>query len=187
MSEKSELKLCTVKESAWLAWELRRIGMTSVDERTFFGIKHENYYILVAPKDDPRSKYMIGEPTPLTDMLLQQHGFDNTTHNTWSIGLGRITEYAFEEAGVSENSEHERDIKLIGEVLLREAETREWCEEYDEIIERLNERLTIKLPERLQEYTVNFAIETVVRARTESEASEIVEDRVIGAGFDIRY
>jgi hypothetical protein len=43
---------------------------------------------------------------------------------------------------------HARDIKLIGETLIEEANKRQWCSEYDEFVSRLNGRLTYDLPVR---------------------------------------
>ena len=43
---------------------------------------------------------------------------------------------------------HARDIQLIGESLMEEANSRQWCSEYDEFVSRLNGRLTHDLPVR---------------------------------------
>ena len=55
-------------------------------------------------------------------------------------------------------NKHIKDIEIIGEALLREAERRNWCSEYDEVVDNINARLSVPLPERNQErsYTVTW-------------------------------
>ena len=95
-----------------------------------------------------------------------------------------------------------RAIEIIGERLIKEAEDRGWCDDFDRIISDVNEMLpgSFALPEREKEYEVSWK-ETIlvtldrsvtVRARNEdeardearSEAESIDVNEIIGA---VRY
>jgi hypothetical protein len=51
---------------------------------------------------------------------------------------------------------HEADITHIGEVMMQEADDRGWCNEYDTIVDRINRNLTVELPVRNKDYTVDI-------------------------------
>lgn len=51
---------------------------------------------------------------------------------------------------------HREDIATIGQVLLREAENRSWCNEYDQVVEGLNRNLYVELEERSAEFDVTW-------------------------------
>lgn len=55
-------------------------------------------------------------------------------------------------------SEHVRDMEILTEVLTYEANARNWCNEYDQIVDRLNERLTVKMGERSKTLGIWFGI-----------------------------
>lgn len=91
--------------------------------------------------------------------------------------------------------EHLADIKAISDRLQSEAEEREWCEDYNEVIEDLNQSLTVKLELLEQDYTVKISGEDTgyygsdteqveVRATSEEEAvakvAEIVDKYLRG-------
>ena len=79
---------------------------------------------------------------------------------------------------------HERDITLIGEALLSQADDRNWCSEYDDFIEELNESLTVELKMREKEYEVEIEVTqkrtqratVTITARSEEHARELIED-----------
>lgn len=52
------------------------------------------------------------------------------------------------------NRRHQEDIATIGATLLEEAESRDWCGEFDTIVEQVNSQLHRELPERRKSYTV---------------------------------
>jgi hypothetical protein len=84
-----------------------------------------------------------------------------------------ITELRQELADAQEV--HREDVSRIGEVLLREAKQREWCQDYDDVVEELNQRLTVALPGRARAWDVSFDVRVTVgveRARDEGEARE---------------
>jgi hypothetical protein len=83
---------------------------------------------------------------------------------------------------------HEQDIEIIGEVLIEESRRRSWCSEYDTIVNGLNQRLTVELPIREQDYDVTvtgyirvpFSYNISVSAQDEESAVEIAQEM----GFD---
>jgi hypothetical protein len=88
-----------------------------------------------------------------------------------------ITELRRELADAQEV--HQRDVARIGEVLLREAKQREWCQDYDDVVEELNQRLTVALPGRARAWDVSFDVQVTVRverARDEGQAREQAAD-----------
>jgi hypothetical protein len=73
------------------------------------------------------------------------------------------------------NDRSERDrlqtyVTDLGAALLAEAERREWCEEYDAFAEEWG------LPKMASEYEVTITVK--VQAKTEEEATELVEQQV---------
>ena len=70
---------------------------------------------------------------------------------------------------------HRADIDAIGERLMKEAERRDWCAEYDTIIDELNVGLNVELPTRERSYTVTATVrvEITLDARDEDHARSI--------------
>lgn len=68
------------------------------------------------------------------------------------------------------------DIKLIGERLIREANDRGFCSEFDDVIDQLNAKLRIELPTRRKEYVVTQVVKVTrsitVYAKDEDEAMD---------------
>lgn len=79
---------------------------------------------------------------------------------------------------------HERDIRIIGEALIQEAEDRDWCSAYDDFVEELNRSLTIELKTREKEYEVEIEVTqkrtqrvtVTISANSEAHARELIED-----------
>jgi hypothetical protein len=74
---------------------------------------------------------------------------------------------------------HRQDVARIGEVLLREAKQRDWCQDYDDVVEELNQRLTVALPGRARAWDVSFDVRVTVRverARGDGDARERAGD-----------
>jgi hypothetical protein len=71
---------------------------------------------------------------------------------------------------------HRADIERIGERLIEEAEQREWCGEYDAIVDDLNRSLQVELPRRMRQYRVTeqwvVTVQTITEASDEDEARE---------------
>lgn len=75
---------------------------------------------------------------------------------------------------------HEADIAHLSSALLDEAESRQWCSDFDEFVDTVNRKLHVELPTREREMTVRVAIylDVDVRARDEDAAIEIAETQV---------
>ena len=58
---------------------------------------------------------------------------------------------------------HRDDVAAIGARLLEEAEQREWCRDYDDIIDDLNRDLHQPLPLRMRTYDVTFDLRITIR------------------------
>jgi len=75
---------------------------------------------------------------------------------------------------------HRRDIALIGDALIAEAEARGWCDDYDRFVDRLNGQLRYQLPTRTREYkvtaTYTITVSTIVEATSEEDAKSAAED-----------
>lgn len=82
---------------------------------------------------------------------------------------------------------HEADIQTIGNRLMREAEHRGWCSDYDDVVESLNQNLNVELPVRAKDYdvteTYTVTIRRTVSARDEDDAAEQVQND-ISTSFD---
>jgi hypothetical protein len=77
-------------------------------------------------------------------------------------------------------SNHQHDLQTIGDRLIEESDDRGWCDEFDRIINDVNESLYGELPTRYQDFelTVDVVIPSSVKvtisARNEEEARNIV-------------
>ena len=87
-----------------------------------------------------------------------------------------------------------RAIAMIGERLITESNDRNWCGEFDEIIDDVNNALPmwLQLPTREREYevrwtetyTVTVCRSTTVTARNEEQACNIAADAYVGEADD---
>jgi hypothetical protein len=86
-------------------------------------------------------------------------------------------------------------IRIIGERLISESEDRDWCAEFDTIIDDVNGSLPAwgQLPDRTREYTVTWSEEyrvtvqreTTVTARSEADAISIAQEYDEADGDDV--
>jgi hypothetical protein len=58
---------------------------------------------------------------------------------------------------------HHGDIAAVGARLLEEAEARDWCGEYDEVVDSLNAVLRVPLPLRVRAWEASFDLRISVR------------------------
>lgn len=158
---------------------------------------------------------MEGETYQMNDRINPEVSEDrwNTctrgTHTRFSASADRMTigkviasfaniDYNREE-WVKRSNEKEADayraIQIIGDRLIQESEDRQWCSEFDEIIDDVNRALPgwLQLPVREREYEVSWTEtytltvhrSTTVTARNEEAACELVgEMDVIGDADD---
>lgn len=79
---------------------------------------------------------------------------------------------------------HRTDIQMIGETLMREANRRNWCSEYDEIVDGINSRISVELPLRRREHEVvisgyvrvPFSYSMTVEAEDSDDAYEMASE-----------
>lgn len=82
---------------------------------------------------------------------------------------------------VSEKTTHEADVKLIGASLIEATNEADYASLYDDLVEGINYRLGVELPQRVRNYLVSINVEVVltVSATDKNDARE-------NAGSDIR-
>lgn len=61
---------------------------------------------------------------------------------------------------------HKKDIATIGQALLSEAEERDWCSEYDDVVRSLNDELCVELPVRSMDATLDFLVTVSIDGAT---------------------
>lgn len=77
---------------------------------------------------------------------------------------------------------HQADVAKIGAALLEAAERRDWCSEYDDLVDAVNRQLHCELPTRVAEYTVTYTVTvTIEAARDESDARSQAGDAMYNA------
>lgn len=93
------------------------------------------------------------------------------TYNDLRLRFGRVEasrdDYK-QQLGTSV-TRHAEDIRRIGEALMSEADFRQWCDLYDDFVDKLNDSLSIKLPTRQREWDVE--VEYTVRVRRSIDAT----------------
>lgn len=79
---------------------------------------------------------------------------------------------------------HQSDIKIIGDALIAEADSRGWCDDYDKFVEKLNGKLFVTLEERDHEYEVSatflLKVSTRIQARSIDDANEQAANLELG-------
>ena len=108
----------------------------------------------------------------ITKLINLHRELDDARRN--NIGLSNMLD--------ASRTNHAEDIALIGERLIEESDERNWCEEFDEIIDDINVRLHADLPIRRKEFEVrvNYSVyassSVTVTARNEDDAVASVRD-----------
>lgn len=82
-----------------------------------------------------------------------------------------------------------RNLEIVAEELLSEAESRGWCSEYDQFVEKVNDRCGAEvLKPCARAYSVTFTVSVQVNARgedaAEEEANSELESALARAGFN---
>lgn len=120
-----------------------------------------------------------------------------------NLTIGKLVAHYAQEARFSDawrdkydqaRDEAQRAISAIGERLITESNDRNWCSEFDEIIDDVNGNLPgwLQLPTREREYevrwtetyTITVNRSTSVTARNEEQACEIAADSYVGEADD---
>jgi uncharacterized protein YdiU (UPF0061 family) len=79
---------------------------------------------------------------------------------------------------------HATDILTIGQKLIEEANDRDWCEEYDTIVEELNGDLHITLPVREREFTVEVSVVLTITVSAQDADSAESSARLIAGDVE---
>lgn len=88
------------------------------------------------------------------------------TQDDLEIARGRATTNA---------NNHIRDIDYIGEMLMKEANERDWCAQYDDFVDLLNRDLRHPLPTREQDYEAEITLHITFTARP-TDYSAVADD-----------
>jgi hypothetical protein len=83
----------------------------------------------------------------------------------------------YREDAAKAHRQHHEDLALIGERLITESVERDWCGEYDSIVDDLNGSLHGELPLRYQEMVMVFEVRVPVRVRPGDEDDAISDAR----------
>lgn len=97
--------------------------------------------------DDDRQQWLQNRINDLVAAL-------NTEHSKYQNALSFSS---------TRRSNHENDIRIIGESLIAEAEARRWCADFDRWVEKINNQLHIELPTREREYSVTATYTVTIR------------------------
>lgn len=73
---------------------------------------------------------------------------------------------------------HQRDIDRIGERLMEEAERRDWCSEYDSIVDQINSNLSYELPVRSKDWAITYTVPVTVTVYASGRDAEAAEDSI---------
>ena len=80
------------------------------------------------------------------------------------------------QALAREKTRHQEDVGRIGEALIREAEYREWCSEYDEVVGEINSTLHVPLPTRSTSAVIQFTVTVQVDNATGELRQRIIDE-----------
>ncbi len=101
----------------------------------------------------------------------------DSVHALWVLEANRVSALEdqvkeLRDRWLAEVARHEKNMTIISDRLLQEANERDWCDIYDDVIEDINARLdNAELKTRERDYVVSHTI-TVTRSRTIRAASE---------------
>lgn len=103
--------------------------------------------------------------------------------------VSRISNVSYwQERATTAERRHADDIALIGDRLIEEAQSREWCAEFDRIVDDLNGSLHVELPRRVRDYEVRVSLTIRINeARDEDDAMEQAESAMRSADRNASY
>lgn len=79
---------------------------------------------------------------------------------------------------------HRRDIQMISERMYREAKRRQWCGEFDDIVDELNVELQVPIQRPIGKWRVEVFL--TVEGRDEEEARTAADNVLDGIDTDFR-
>lgn len=125
-------------------------------------------------------------PSAVRDRFANPNTSANVGEIVWALNNSHLRENRVSQARLTFERDAYRALEIIGERLLKESDDRGWCDEFDRIIDEVNESLPgpFALPVREKEYaveweetvTVTISRSTRVTARNEEDAIEQARD-----------
>jgi len=116
-------------------------------------------------------------PDHLDEWNDQIHWFNDFTDE-----LKKAVQYSQEQLDISlretasSKKMHRKDIALISETFINEANERGYCEAYDEVIDKLNKELHCELQTREQEYQITATYIITVQHNTTAKSQADAEE-----------
>jgi hypothetical protein len=120
-------------------------------------------------------------PDQLDEWNDQIHWFNDFTDE-----LKKAVQYSQEQLDISlretasSKKMHRKDIALISQTFIKEADERGYCEAYDEVIDKLNRELHCELDTREQEYQITakymVTVTYMTTAKCQSDAEETANE-----------
>lgn len=146
----------------------------------------KQYEMNVRINPDTSNEAWVVVPSPIRDAIVnpdKRPAVGTLIYDLWQTHQRANRE----QARANEISEKAwKCLEIIGERLIQEAENRGWCEEFDRIIDEVNDELpgAFALPMRQHEYevtwtqtvTVNVDMSATFTARSEEEAEEMARN-----------
>lgn len=123
----------------------------------------------------------IAEATE-TNLRIDLDDLRTLTANQFAIITGLQDRLSDESHRVASAEQcHRADVAMIGAALISEADDRQYCDEFDDVIDALNRRLTVPLPTRSRDFTVTgtVSVQCTVSARNEDEARASAENIMV--------
>jgi len=111
----------------------------------------------------------FSDPEPVPE---QGGGTDEITRLRESLAKA---EAALEEVKAA----HQSDIDTIGDRLTKEAQTREWCDEYDAIVRSLNTDLTVPIRKRFNDFEIALTAVVPMTWRGNATSEEDARERAL--------
>lgn len=138
---------------------------------------YERNDALIVPLDDPRSESMHrNAPHSWERPADHRHWYISITDSTPvepdGVTAGEVTEVEDDRVRIAEQR-HARDMEIITEILSEQARRRQWCSEYEEVLEQINARTHLNLGPRTvreeQTWRVSFDVPIALTADTQAE------------------
>jgi hypothetical protein len=168
----------------WGAANETRIG----DLTSYFRWNEESRQYEINSRIDPAvsTEQWSVSPSPVRDRFCNPSTQPTLGEIVWAMNNSYLREDRVSKDRLNFSNDAYRAIEIIGERLLQESQDRGWCDEFDRIIDEVNESLPgpFALPVREKEYevtweetvTVTVSRSTLVTARNEEDAIEQVRE-----------
>lgn len=142
--------------------------------------KKENGSWLTVQTDSPqeRPEYVVETPSNLTprSVPISDAEMKKALLQLWKVEYGKREQS--ESTLRDKRIQHHQDVQQIGERINAEAADRNWCSDYDEIVDELNQKLHVSLPERTENFEVTVDLRYRVTVEVEAKNGDDAVDKV---------